>query len=74
MNKRKPYFIMATIMMASALIANFRFEMNNGYNRLIPCFFGFIGGCYIYAASKINNLDLRRIHEPWRPLYRFGDL
>ena len=43
---------MASVMMLTALIADLRFDMQNGYFWLIPCLFGFIGGSFIYAAIK----------------------
>jgi hypothetical protein len=53
--QRKHYVFLATIMMLTALIATFKFDMRDGYYWLIPCFFGFIGGGYIYAAIKTNH-------------------
>jgi hypothetical protein len=50
--QRKHYFFMAAVMMLTALIADLRFDMQNGYFWLIPCCFGFMGGVFIYAAIK----------------------
>jgi hypothetical protein len=43
---------MAVITLFTALIACFRFDLQNGYFWLIPCFFGFLGGGYTYAFTK----------------------
>lgn len=48
--QRKHYVFMAVIMLLTALIATFKFDMREGYYWLIPCAFGFTGGIYIYAA------------------------
>jgi hypothetical protein len=53
--QRKHYIFMAAIMMLIALVATLKFDMQYGYYWLIPCFFGFIGGGYIYAATKTNH-------------------
>ncbi len=56
MNKqRKHYIFMAIVMMLTALIADVKFDMEDDYYWLIPCFFGFMGGGFIYAAIKTNN-------------------
>jgi hypothetical protein len=52
--QRKHYIFMATVMMLTALIATFKFDMQSGYYWLLPCLFGFIGGGYIYAAVKTD--------------------
>ena len=49
--QQKHYFFMAAVMILTALIAYYRFDMDNGYYWLIPCSFGFISGVFIYAAS-----------------------
>ena len=46
---------MAVVMMLTAFIGDVRFDMRDGYGWLIPCFFGFMGGGFIYAAIRTNN-------------------
>jgi hypothetical protein len=53
--QRKHYIFMATLLMLTALVATYKFDIRDGYYWLIPCFFGFIGGGYIYAATKTNH-------------------
>ena len=53
--QRKHYVFMAFVIMLTALIATFKFDMRDGYYWLIPCCFGFIGGIYVYAAVTTNN-------------------
>lgn len=51
MTKQKQHYaFMAALMMIIALIGTLRFDMHDGYYWLIPCFFGFVTGIYIYAA------------------------
>lgn len=47
--KRKHCFIMAAIMFATALVAAIRFDTQYW---VIPCWFGFMGGFYVYVGIK----------------------
>jgi hypothetical protein len=53
--QRKHYVFMAIIMLITALVATFKFNTKSGPYWLIPYFFGFVGGGYIYAAIKTNH-------------------
>lgn len=53
--QQKHCIFIATILMLIALIATLKFDMEAGYYRLIPCFFGFMGGVYVFAAAKTNH-------------------
>jgi hypothetical protein len=53
--QRKHYMFMATILLLTALISTLKFDMKAGSYWIIPCFLGFTGGVYIYAAVKTHH-------------------
>lgn len=52
MSRRNHFIILTALIALIAVIAYYKFDMDNGWYWLIPCFLGLIGWVFIYKASR----------------------